>query len=76
MKRFLLFCFNNYSPAGGMNDFKGDFDTIDEAKANRKDDLCHIFDLEKKRIVYRAKYRRFHGSFRGDTTLDRWEEIN
>jgi hypothetical protein len=30
MKKYMLFCFSQYYPCGGMNDFKGYFDTLDE----------------------------------------------
>lgn len=33
MKRFLVFAFDHYYPKGGMNDFKGSFDTKEEAIA-------------------------------------------
>lgn len=31
MKRYFLFEYDDYYPGGGMNDFVGDFDTIEEA---------------------------------------------
>ena len=31
MKRFFAFCGDNYYPSGGMDDFIGDFDTVEEA---------------------------------------------
>lgn len=33
MKKYLLFAGNAYYPFGGMWDFCGDFDTVEEAKA-------------------------------------------
>lgn len=33
MKQFALFGGNNYYPGGGWNDFKGFFDSIEEAKS-------------------------------------------
>lgn len=30
MKRYLVFAFSEYYPNGGMEDFKGDYDNIDE----------------------------------------------
>ena len=33
---YLLFCFNTYYPCGGMNDFEGDFESIDKARAEAK----------------------------------------
>jgi hypothetical protein len=34
MKRYLVFEFENYYPAGGWNDFKASFDSIEKAKAS------------------------------------------
>jgi len=52
MKRFFLFHWDGYYPEGGMNDFLGDFDTIEEAKEayfNEKYryDNRQIWDTEK-----------------------------
>jgi hypothetical protein len=33
MKPYLLFCGDDYYPLGGWDDFRGSFDTLDEAKA-------------------------------------------
>jgi hypothetical protein len=33
MKRFLVFAYDYYYPAGGMNDFVGSYDTMEEAQA-------------------------------------------
>lgn len=47
MKRYLLFMGAEHYPNGGWEDFAGDFDTIDEAKAAvRKDpeDWAHVVD--------------------------------
>lgn len=33
MKRFLVFAGDCYYPEGGMNDFQGDFDTLEEARS-------------------------------------------
>jgi hypothetical protein len=32
MKKYLLFAGENYYPKGGMNDFKGSFDTVEESE--------------------------------------------
>jgi hypothetical protein len=31
MKKYLLFNYSNYYPAGGFNDFENSFDTIEQA---------------------------------------------
>lgn len=33
LKRYLVFACDSYYPAGGWDDFKGSYDTLDEAKA-------------------------------------------
>ena len=49
MKRYLLFGGDTYYPTGGMNDFCGSFDTIEEAeecakKSRLRIDWYHIYD--------------------------------
>ena len=34
MKRFFVFAGYTYYPAGGWDDFKGDFDTLEEAQSH------------------------------------------
>lgn len=67
MKRYFAFWFHWYYPSGGMKDFAGDFDTIEEAKTachqkslawadGDEDDLweyqaAHIFDSHQKKII-------------------------
>lgn len=31
MKKYLLFCGNNYYPKGGIGDYEGDFDSVEDA---------------------------------------------
>lgn len=50
MKRYALFTFSEYYPAGGWEDFKGSFDSIEEARTEGKrldSDHMQIVDLEK-----------------------------
>ncbi|MGR3218810.1 MAG: hypothetical protein ACUZ8H_03200 [Candidatus Anammoxibacter sp.] len=65
MKRYLAFYGDFYYPQGGMDDFQGDYDTIEEAKEairkahleNRIDDIkwewswFHIWDMETKEKI-------------------------
>jgi hypothetical protein len=64
MKNFLVFLGDNYYPCGGMRDFEGDFDTLDEAKQHIENWLnkasfpkseywCHVYSIEDKAIVYK-----------------------
>lgn len=39
MKRYLTFIGHIYYPSGGMSDFKGDFDTIEEAQTFIKEEV-------------------------------------
>lgn len=32
MKKYFVFCWNNYYPYGGFNDFQGAFETLEEAQ--------------------------------------------
>jgi hypothetical protein len=45
LKRYLVFAFDEYYPDGGWNDFRGDFDTLDEAQAEERYQLSHGADL-------------------------------
>lgn len=54
MKRFMLFCGQDYYASGGMLDFVGSFDTIDEAAAAMEvesTDWGHIYDTEDMKVV-------------------------
>lgn len=46
MKRYLLFCGENYYPYGGWEDFKDSFDTIEECRMARTGDWYQIIDTE------------------------------
>lgn len=55
MKRFLLFRFPEYYPAGGWGDFEAAFDTMQEAHdaalaANQHDDW-QVVDLEVLKVI-------------------------
>lgn len=62
MKRFMLFAGENYYPCGGMEDFKGSFDTYEEAEeyVNTKNkgvqmdgwgwDWAHVYDTETQKV--------------------------
>jgi hypothetical protein len=55
MKKYLLFLGDCYYPGGGWNDFKGSFDTIEEAWAAVPPDTdwWHIVDSETASEVER-----------------------
>ena len=49
MKRFLLFAGDEYYPLGGWHDFKGDFETLEDAqtwflKVVLRYDWAHVYD--------------------------------
>jgi len=63
MKQFLLFTGYIYYPGGGMEDFDGDFDSLDEALTELKrikeehdpsTDWWHIYDGMLKTIVKKS----------------------
>ena len=51
MKQYLLFTFDTYYPSGGMNDFSGSFDTVEEARAAVKTDYYQIVDKHTLEVV-------------------------
>ena len=55
MKKFLLFMGDVYYPSGGWEDFKGAFATIEDARAQIKEqwsfEWWHIVDFETKEII-------------------------
>jgi hypothetical protein len=61
MKRFMLFGRDCYYPAGGWQDFEGDFDTVEDARA-------HILAQEYRRDAYDL--------IDVDTKEDHWKELN
>lgn len=54
--RYMAFVFGEYYPQGGMIDFAGSYETLEEAKnvvdAHEYNDCGHVFDLDKQEIVY------------------------
>lgn len=53
MKKLMLFGHEDYYPSGGWGDFKGDFDTVEEAQAfidaqRHKNDTYDLIDTETK----------------------------
>lgn len=58
LRRYALFAFEQYYPGGGWEDFKGSFDTLDEAREAmtrpeiRDKDFVQIVDLyDGSRVV-------------------------
>lgn len=61
MKRYLLFCGDKYYPYGGWDDFRGAFDTLEEAReaavptrtiyGDPSHDWWHIVDTETMQEV-------------------------
>lgn len=55
MKRYLVFTGGVYYPLGGWDDFQGDYDTLEEAKARVKErhrnDWAQIIDTTTKQEV-------------------------
>ena len=47
MKKYLLFSFDQYYPIGGIHDYCGDYDSIEEAKAawDKAAYQCEIYEI-------------------------------
>lgn len=55
-QRYMLFYGDTYYPGGGINDHRGSFETIDEAKEFVKNlkwpaDWAHIWDIVEKEKI-------------------------
>lgn len=60
MKKYVLFAFKNYYPSGGMGDFHGSFNSIDEAKKRFESQIwkpgkrgLDVFDWDQYQILDR-----------------------
>jgi hypothetical protein len=54
MKRYLLFSGSNYYASGGWNDFREDYDTLEEAKEGlriHQEQWWQIVDITTKTMV-------------------------
>jgi len=47
MKRYLLFEYSDYYPSGGMNDYTGDFNSVEEAKIAAKKYVDWVSQIER-----------------------------
>ena len=65
MKRYMLFAYAGYYPSGGWNDFRGSFDSVDEALVALKSldreeysraEFWHIIDSETLEYVEHKGY--------------------
>lgn len=57
MKKYMLFCYDQYYPTGGMGDFVASFDSLEDAilKAKeRGDDYREIYDRDTLQEVWSA----------------------
>ena len=51
----MVFCFDQYYPCGGMEDFKGSFDDFEEATAfagKQEFDYCQVWDRDKLELIW------------------------
>jgi hypothetical protein len=65
MKRYLLFCGSNYYPRGGIDDFHGDYDSVEEAETAFRQEVAeeypkgdgdewfwgHVYDIQERRKI-------------------------
>jgi hypothetical protein len=51
MARFMLFGFGDYYPGGGMNDFAGFFDNVEELKLEEREEYKGIFNADKIQVL-------------------------
>lgn len=90
MKRYLLFVYPagmdmyGHQPAGGWNDFVGDFDSIDACRAaldvqsisnDNEEHSAHIVDTELRRVIAIARGEREYSDTEAPF-LWVWETVN
>jgi hypothetical protein len=51
MKRYWLFCYYDYYPAGGLNDLQGTFSTVKAAQIARIGNNYQIWDSREHKLV-------------------------
>ena len=57
MKKYMLFCYDQYYPTGGMGDFVASFDSLEDAILRAKargDDYREIYDRDTLQEVWSA----------------------
>jgi len=59
MKRYMIFAYDRYACGGGMNDFKGDYETLDEAKEALEESQFDIYDYAIIKEIYDLETKSF-----------------
>ena len=57
MKAYLLFSGDNYYPSGGISDYKGDFDSLDEAVTAFENGYYSEWDTDREHVRYNDWYQ-------------------
>lgn len=66
MKHYLLFAGSNYYPSGGMQDYKGDFDSVEEAITHFKEGTIRWPGEDCQYTVFDDW---FHVAYRNDMSI-------
>jgi hypothetical protein len=74
MKAYLLFAGNNFHANGGINDYQGDFDSLDEAVEFFEAGYYHEWDIDRKS---KCEWDWWHIVLSSDMSLvtDSWNGI-
>jgi len=84
LKRYLLFFGSQYYPSGGMLDFRGYFDSVEEANQLAHSLIgefdgeyywWHVFDSTVNEIVACQEDEKDKGKFVENATRENWEDI-
>ena len=75
MKRFWLFCYEDYDACGGMGDFQGDYETFEEATlaAPTRCDNQEIWEVTESGPKLHARWTRVQGDYRKEPHLFGWK---
>lgn len=52
MKRYVLFCFDNYYPSGGTNDLQGSHDSVLACVVSMHMQQANILDTQTGRVIH------------------------
>lgn len=53
MKNYMLFCYEPRYPFGGWHDFKGSFETLEQAQQSAAGENAHVVDRTSGTVVWR-----------------------
>ena len=69
MKRYMLFAFNCFAPSGGMFDFIGPYDAVEECFEvfedcdHNYDNTIQIYDMQLEKVILHISASQFYEEY-------------